>query len=129
MTTDRVVIPLTDYGMEGEVILAYPGFKKAQIAQAKSMGMTVKYQGDEKQVDFESAYFAAFEKLSFYIESAPAEINGYESLLDFLDTVDKSCAGAAEDLVDKMVTAMGEIEEGHKSPFVKSPGAVTGRSG
>ena len=123
--TDRIVIPLNKYDMEGEVIMAWPGYKKAQIAEAKSVSMAVKYVDGDKQIDMEKGYFAAFEKASHFIESAPIKVDGYESLLDLLDMVDEKCPGAGEDLQNSIITGMQEIIDGRTSPFVKSPGAVT----
>lgn len=128
MTSDRIVIPLEKYGMEGEVIMAYPGFKKAQIAEAKSMALTVKYIDGEQQIDLERGYFAALEKASYFVESAPIKIDGYDSLLDLLDMADKSCRGAGEDLMEQILKGLKEITEGNTSPFAKSPGAVTEKS-
>lgn len=129
MTSDRTIISLKDYDMEGEVVMSWPGYKKAQLAEARSMALAVKYVDGEQQVDLEKGYFAAMEKASQFIESAPAKITGYDSLLDFLDKVDDKCPGAGEDLAGKILSTMTEIVEGRKSPFAKSPGAVTGRSG
>ena len=129
MTSGRIVIPLEKYGVAGEVIMSYPGFKKAQIAEAKSMALAVKFVDGEQQIDMERGYFAALEKASYFIESAPSKISGYESLLDLLDTVDKTCNGGGQDLMEAILKGMQDIIDGRSSPFVKSPGAVTGKSG
>ena len=129
MTSDKIVIPLEKYGMKGEVIMAYPGYKKAQIAEARALNLSVKYVDGEQQIDLEKGYFAALEKASVFIEAAPIKIDGYESVLDLLDMAEESCTGAGEDLLEQILTASKEIAEGRKSPFAKSPGAVTERSG
>ena len=128
MASDRVVIPLDKYGMKGEVIMAYPGFKKAQIAEARALNLSVKYINGEQQIDLERGYFAALEKASVFIESAPIKIDGYDSMLDLLDMAEEKCIGAGEDLLEQILTASKEIAEGRKSPFAKSPGAVTEKS-
>ena len=109
MTSDRIVIPLEKYGMDGEVIMAYPGYKKAQIAEAKSMALTVKYVDGEQQIDLERGYFASLEKASYFIESAPIKIDGYDSLLDLLDMADKACRGAGDDLMEQILNGLKEI--------------------
>ena len=129
MTSDRVIIPLEEYGVEGEVIMRYPGYKKSQIAEAKSMALAVKYIDGEQQIDMERGYFAALEKASYFVESAPIQVSGYDSLLDLLDMVDSKCRGAGDDLAEKILDAVKEITGGSRSPFAKSPGAVTGKSG
>lgn len=129
MTSDKVIIPLEKYGMKGEVIMAYPGYKKAQIAEARALNLSVKYINGEQQIDLERGYFAALEKASVFIESAPIKIDGYDSVLDLLDMAENNCAGAGEDLLEQILTTSKEIAEGRKSPFAKSPGAVTERSG
>ena len=56
MTSDRIVIPLSKYGMDGEVVLSYPGYKKTQLAEARGLAMTVKYVDGEEQIDLERGY-------------------------------------------------------------------------
>ena len=129
MTSDSTVIPLDKYNMDGEVIISDPGYKKRKIADAKAMGMAVKYVDGEQQIDMERGYFAAYERASYYIESAPVTIKGYESLLDLLDMVDKKCPGGGDDLMKQILSEVEKIDKGENSPFAKSPGAVTGRSG
>lgn len=128
MASNEVIIPLEKYGVKGEVIMAYPGYKKGQIAEAKALALSAKYINGEQQIDLERGYFAALERASVYIKSAPIKIDGYDSVLDLLDMVEESCAGAGDDLVEQILTASKEIAEGHKSPFARSPGAVTERS-
>ena len=128
MTSDAIIIPLDKYDMEGEVIIADPGYKKRKLAEAKSMAMAVRYIDGEQQVDMERGYFAAYEKASYYIESAPVRIKGYESLLDFLDMVESKCTGGGDDLMNQILEAVQKIDGGENSPFAKSPAAVTGKS-
>ena len=128
MTSDVTTISLDKYGSEGEIVLADPGYKKRKIADAKSMGMTVKYVDGEQQIDMERGYFAVMEKISYYIESAPIKIKGYESLLDLLEMVDNNRRGAGDELMKELVTEVEKIEKGEASPFVKSPEAVTENS-
>jgi hypothetical protein len=128
MTSDRIVIPLSKYGMDGEVVLSYPGYKKTQIAEARGLAMTVKYVDGEEQVDLERGFFAGLEKASFFIESAPIPIHGYDSLLDLLDMVDRKQRGAGGKLSEEILKAVKSIIDGDTSPFAESPEAVTERS-
>ena len=128
MTSDPVIIPLSKYDMDGEVIVADPGYRKRKIADAKSMGLAVKYVDGTQQIDMEKGYFSAYERASYYIESAPIAIKGYESLLDLLEMVDKKCPGGGDDLMNQILEEVNKIDKGNNSPFAKSPGAVTGRS-
>ena len=123
--TDRIIIPLEKYDVTGEIIMSWPGYKKAQIAEAKSMSLAVKYVDGKEQIDMEKGYFAAFEKAAHFIESAPIKITGYDSLLDLLDMVDTKCPGGGANLLDEILNGMKQITEGRTSPFAKSPGAVT----
>ena len=128
MTSDSIVIPLGKYNTDGEIIISDPGYKKRKIADAKSMSMAVKYVDGEQQIDMERGYFAVMEKISYYIESAPIKIKGYESLLDLLEMVDNNRRGAGDELMKELVTEVEKIEKGEASPFVKSPEAVTEKS-
>lgn len=128
MTSDRIVIPLSTYGAEGEVILSYPGYKKAQLAEAKSMALAVKYVDGKEQIDLERGYFAALEKAAHFVESAPIKITGYDSLLDLLDMVDRKQRGAGDKLTEEILKAVKKITDGDTSPFAESPEAVTEKS-
>ena len=128
MTSDRIVIPLSKYGMDGEVVLSYPGYKKSQLAEARGLAMTVKYVDGEEQIDVERGYFAGLEKASFFIESAPVKIVDYNSVLDLLDMVDRKQRGAGGKLSEEILKAVKSIMDGDTSPFAESPEAVTERS-
>lgn len=128
MTCDRIVIPLSKYGMEGEIVLAYPGYKQAQLAEARGLAMTVKYVNGEEQIDLERGYFSGLEKASSFIESAPIPIRGYDSVLDLLDMADRKQRGAGDKLSEEILKAVKSIMDGDTSPFAESPEAVTERS-
>lgn len=110
----QCIIDLTEYGMDGQIVMGPPTLRKRIMFQN---GMKDNLPSGDM----------AIRMLILYVRSAPFELtpNGF---LDYCDRMDENRIGSAKDMFTRMEAIAVSIEKGELSPFAESPSQETATS-
>ena len=121
-------IDLSEYGMDGEIILGPPTFRKT-IEMKNALGNCTKtHLVDGKPVIDETRLGDVdIIMMMAYVRSAPfkADLRGF---LNYCDVMDNKEPGSAQRLYDALSALTDAYRDGAKSPFVNSQEAATENS-
>jgi len=124
----EVTIDLTEFGIQGTAIMAFPSLRKQAMMQ-NALGNCAKIEmvnGEQVIKETRLGDSAIIEVLGFvYKAPFPTDLEGFYS---FCDKMDEHDLGSASRMFDAMSAAKDRIQEGLESPLEDSQAAETPNS-
>lgn len=121
------IIELSDYGMEGQIIMGLPMFTRRRLRETRMASLLPKDQHGRRvaeEADAEAITNGGLLMILSFIRDAPFKLDDVDAFNDFMNDMDLNC-GRSEELWARIYDTYVRMSKGEGSPLPDSQDAET----